>query len=114
MTDTFTYTRDNYIIKAYGREYELPVRTTAFCDSLDAADREIAAAAGKKSADVISAVKKGIDVFIGEGEAEKLFPADADTDTDEIFAFYDFLKKKSLDNLRTYTAKYAPSAVIRR
>ena len=121
--NTFTYERRAPKIKAYGKEFELPVRNGEFCDSLDAIDRTIADAAKAKITDprikteeLISTLRRGVALFIGEKDAEEIFPSEGQNeniDIDEITLFYRFLKDASLRNLAEYTKKYAPS-VLRR
>ncbi|MGN1417202.1 MAG: hypothetical protein ACI4XF_10175 [Oscillospiraceae bacterium] len=112
VMNTFNYKRAAVKITAYGKEYELPVRTTEFCDKQDKADRKIADTSGNRtSADVVAAIKEGIAIFIGADEVERIFPAEKvkELDIDEITVFYNYLKDRSLQNLVDYTKKYAPN-----
>ena len=112
VMNTFNYKRAAVKITAYGKEYELPVRTTEFCDKQDAADRKIADTSGNRtSADVVADIKEGIALFIGADEVERIFPAEKvnELDIDEITVFYNYLKEQSLRNLVDYTRKYAPN-----
>lgn len=112
VMNSFNYNRAAVKITAYGKEYELPVRTTEFCDKQDAADRKISDTSVKRtSAEVVSAIKDGIALFIGADETERIFPAEkiGETDVDEVTVFYNFLKEQSLRNFLDYTKKYAPS-----
>ena len=76
------------ILKAYGEEYEIPVKTAEFSERLDAVMEAI------MDTSVISGtvreIKKGIGLFIGEDEAERIFPDEAfgQIDTDEILCFW--------------------------
>lgn len=115
---SFTYTRENTKVKLYDKEYELPVRTSAFCDRQDAVDRELAdTSAIKTSVNVVETLRRGIALFIGDDEAERLFPTEGQNeniDIDEIMSCYNFLKHESLNNLKEHNARYAPKANIRR
>ena len=112
--NTFTYERKIPKINAYGKEYELPVRTGAFCDRQDEIDRSLAdTSVPRTTAEIIDLVIKGIALFIGEKAAEEIFPKEGRNekiDVDEITVFYRFLKDASLRNLAEYTKKYAPTA----
>ena len=111
--NTFTYERKAPKINAYGREFELPVRTGAFCDRQDEIDRALAdTSVPRTTTEIIDLIIKGIALFIGEKSAEEIFPKENrndNIDIDEITVFYKFLKEASLRNLAEYTKKYAPS-----
>ena len=115
---TFTYARANTKVKLYDKEYELPVRTSAFCDRQDVIDREIADTSNiKVTADLVNILRRGIALFIGSDEAERLFPTEGqeeNIDIDEIMSCYTFLKHESLSNLKAHNEKYAPRSIIRR
>jgi hypothetical protein len=114
VNNSFEYKRNAIKITAYGREYELPVRTTSFCDKQDEIDRELVDVSKQRtSAEVADILRRGVDLFLGEGEGERIFPAADDIDVDEIRVFYDYLRTKSLDNLIEYTQKYAPRQIRR-
>lgn len=112
--NSFSYERKAPKISAYGKEYELPVRTGEFCDRQDEIDRTIADTSKfRSSEDIINIVRDGIALFIGAGEAERIFPKEGQNeniDIDEITVFYRFLKDASLRNLAEYTKKYNPAA----
>lgn len=109
--NVFKYERLPVIVTAYGKDHELPVRTTAFCDRQDDIDRRIADTSKvRTSAEVTALLREGVALFIGAEETERIFP-EAETemlDVDEITLFYGYLKNQSLKNLREYTQKYAP------
>ncbi len=112
----FNYVRKAHKVKIYGNEYEMPVRTAAFCDKQDEIDREMMDGKIKNTSDFMAIIRKGIDLFIGSGETEKIFPVEneSEIDVDEMTACYNFLKYESLANLREHTQKYAPRNIIRR
>ncbi len=115
---TFTYARTNTKVKLYDKEYELPVRTSAFCDRQDVIDRELADTSNiKVTADLVNILRRGVALFIGADEAERLYPTEGqeeNIDIDEIMSCYNFLKHESLNNLKEHNEKYAPRSIIRR
>lgn len=115
---TFTYARTNTKVKLYDKEYELPVRTSAFCDRQDVIDRELADTSNiKVTADLVNILRRGVALFIGADEAERLYPTEGqeeDIDIDEIMSCYNFLKHESLNNLKEHNEKYAPRSIVRR
>ena len=116
ILNSFTYKRAAVKVSAYGKEYELPVRTTEFCDKQDAIDRKIMDTSKQRtSAEVVECFREGVALFIGAEEAERIFPKaqTGDIDIDEITVFYSFLKDRSLQNLIEYTKKYSPNKIRR-
>lgn len=112
VMNNFNYKRAAVKITAYGKEYELPVRTTEFCDKQDAVDRDISdTSKPRTSAEIAEALRNGVALFIGEEETERIFPKEKipEMDIDEITAFYNFLKDRSLQNFYDYTRKYSPA-----
>lgn len=110
----FRYERRNTKINAYGKDYELPVRTGEFCDRQDEIDRRIADMSKFRSTgEIIDLIKEGIALYIGAEETERIFPNENrdGIDVDEITVFYKFLKDASLRNLAEYSKKYAPSGL---
>lgn len=108
---TFTYKRHAPKINAYGKEFELPVRNGDFCDRLDAVDITLAETTRRPTEEIINTLRRGIALFIGEKDAEEIFPTEGQNeniDIDEITLFYRFLKDASLRNLAEYTKKYLP------
>lgn len=112
--NSFSYERAMYKISAYGKEYELPVRTTEFCDKQDNIDRELSDLSVKKtSSDIVKILKEGIDIFLGAGESNKLYPDENAVDIDELTAFYNFLKVASTANLKAHIEKYKSNYNVR-
>lgn len=104
----FEYNRPKTTVEAYGTTYEIPPKTAAVVDGVDAARKAIAASASKPAAEQIKAVKQGIAVFIGEEETERLFPADSDIDTDEISEFWLLLNHLSNEHTNKIIERYSP------
>lgn len=116
VINSFNYQRAAVKITAYGKEYELPVRTTSFCDKQDAIDRKIMdTSKPRSSADVAECFREGVALFIGDEETERIFPKAeiGNMDIDEITVFYNFLKDRSLQNFLEYSKKYSPSRIKR-
>ena len=76
------------ILKAYGGEYELPVKTAEFSERLDAVMEAILNTS--VISETVREIKNGIALFIGEDEAERIFPDEnfRQIDTDEILCFW--------------------------
>ena len=104
----FTYTRQPRKLKAYGKEFEIPVKTVDFADKLDEITSNTAKAA--KSSDSIKEIRKGIVLFIGEEETEKIFPTEklGDIDVDEIIGFWTALKFEQNKAGKEILARYQP------
>lgn len=112
VMNAFEYKRAAVKITAYGKDYELPVRTTEFCDKQDSIDRDFADTTKMRtSVEIAETLRKGIALFLGDDETERIFPIDKiqELDIDEITVFYNFLKDKSLQNFYDYTKKYSPA-----
>ena len=106
----FIYDKKPRIVEAYGKTFEIPPKTADIIDRLNEASAAIGAA--KTSVDIVRATKKGVSVFIGEEETERIFPEKDEAsaiDTDELSAFWLFLKNESqkatMDVIRRYTNK---------
>lgn len=110
----FKYERTPRVLKAYGSEYTIPVRTVEFEGKLEQANKAISATS--TASDTITAIREGISLFIGDEETERIFPK-ADimkTDVDEVLAFWQALNlelKLAQDEL---LAKYRPAPTVRR
>ena len=104
----FTYTRKPRTLKAYGKEFEIPVKTVDFADKLDEINSNVAKAA--KSSDSIKEIRRGIVLFIGEEETENIFPAGklGDIDVDEIIGFWTALKFEQNKAGKELLERYQP------
>ncbi len=104
----FTYTRKPRTLKAYGKEFEIPVKTVDFADKLDEITSNIAKTA--MSSDTVKEIRKGIALFIGEEETENIFPAEklGDIDIDEIIGFWTALKFEQNKTGKELLARYQP------
>ena len=110
----FTYVRQQRTLKAYGKEYPIPVRTVEFADKLEAVSKEMGQTT--TTADTITKIREGIMLFIGAEETDRLFPADKlqEIDVDEIMAFWQALNFELQRNQQELIAKYRPAPNIRK
>lgn len=110
----FKYERVSRVLKAYGTEFTIPVRTVEFEGKLEQANKAISATS--TASDTITAIREGISLFIGDEETERIFPKGKlmETDVDEVLAFWQALNyelKLAQDEL---LAKYRPAPTVRR
>ncbi|MBQ5333353.1 MAG: hypothetical protein J6K92_08860 [Oscillospiraceae bacterium] len=107
----FEYKRPNDLkLEAYGKTYEIPPKTAYLVDEIDKINVRIGVE-GSTAADQIKAVRDGIALFIGEEEAERIFPRETlvtDLNTDEITAFWFCLNECSNRETEAVMKRYAP------
>lgn len=110
----FSYTRQPRTLKAYGEEFEIPVKTVELGDKLDAIGAELADA--KNTSEVVTVTIKGIALFIGKEAAEKIFPAEKfkELDVDEVIEFWSALNFELNRAQNERLARYAAAKAIRR
>lgn len=110
----FTYCRTPRVLKAYGQEFNIPVRTVEFDEKLNAVGAAIAET--NTTSDTVKEMLKGIALFIGKEETEKIFPADKidELDVDEILAFWQALNYELKQAQNELLSKYRPAPNIRR
>lgn len=110
----FTYSRTPRVLKAYGSEYTIPVRTVEFDEKLTQAAKTISETA--TTSETVSAIREGISLFIGEEEVERIFPKDKlmELDVDEILSFWQALNFEMKQVQDELLSKYRPSATVRR
>ena len=111
----FSYAKKPRTIKAYGQEYELPVKTIDFSDKLAAAADAIVKNSGGGAKEVVKNIKSGIALFIGEEEAERIFPEKnfGEIDIDEILGFFMALNFEMNRSQNDLIARYSASRAIR-
>ena len=109
----YSYSRKYGTIKAYGQEYQLPVRTIEFSDKLAAAAEAISKPSDVR--ELVEKIKNGIGLFIGEAEAERIFPAEklGEVDIDEILGFWMALNFELGRSQNELIARYAAAKAIR-
>ena len=112
----FTYCRTPRVLKAYGSEYTIPVRTVEFDEKLTQAAKTISETATMSTSETVSAIREGIALFIGAEETERIFPKDKlmETDVDEILSFWQALNYEMKQAQDELLSKYRPSAAVRR
>lgn len=110
----FTYCRTPRVLKAYGSEYTIPVRTVEFDDKLNQATKVISETT--TTPETVVAICGGISLFIGAEEVERIFPKDKimELDVDEILGFWQALNFELKRNQNELMEKYRPAPVIRR
>lgn len=112
----FTYSRTPRVLKAYDREYTIPVRTVEFEEKLKQAANTISETAAASTSDTVLAIRDGLSIFIGADEVERIFPKDKlmEIDVDEILSFWQALNYEMTQAQNELLAKYRPAPSIRR
>lgn len=107
----FEYKRPaDLTIEAYGKKFIIPPKTAALVDGV----MQITARSGAKgatAAEQANALRDGIALFIGEKDAEEIFPRAVITETvnlDEMSAFWFCLNEMSNKETEAVIAKYKP------
>ena len=110
----FTYSRTPRVLKAYGSEYTIPVRTVEFDEKLTQAAKTISETA--TTSETVSAIREGISLFIGEDEVERIFPKDKlmELDVDEVLSFWQALNYELREAQNDLLSKYRPAPNIRK
>lgn len=108
----FAYLREGRTAEAYGNTYEIPTRTVAFSNRMAEAEKKINGA--KNALEQVAELKKGIDLIIGEGEAEKIFTDPENVDLDEIYSFWVFLRCETVKATTDAVKKYSVNPDIRK
>ena len=110
----FTYCRTPRVLKAYGKEYTIPVRTVEFEEQLNSVTKNIAETTA--TADTVCGIRESIALFIGADEVERIFPKEklSELDVDEILAFWQALNYELKAAQNDLLAKYRPAPTIRR
>ena len=107
----FEYKRpSDLMLEAYGKTYEIPTKTAYLIDEVNKIDDRIKAE-GSTVADQIKAVRDGIALFIGEEEAERIFPRETlltAVNSDELTAFWFCLNEFSNRETEAVMKRYAP------
>lgn len=109
----FEYKREEYILEAYGKEYPIPTKTAVLVDGINGINKELTNC--KNTAEIVVVTIKGIALFIGENEAERIFPAEKinEIDTDELSAFWLALNAEANKATNKVVEKYSPKSIIR-
>lgn len=110
----FTYSRTPRVLKAYDKEYTIPVRTVEFDEKLTQAAKTISETA--TTSETVSAIREGISLFIGEDEVERIFPKEKlmELDVDEVLSFWQALNYELREAQNDLLSKYRPAPNIRK
>lgn len=110
----YSCVRKPKIVEAYGKEYQIPVKTTEFSQQWESVIKSIAKTT--EISDTVKELKNGIALFIGEDEAERIFPADSfdKTNIKEIIDFWTLLNYELAVSQQKMLDEYTVSEVIRR
>lgn len=110
----FEYERKNVTLEAYGKDFPIPTKTAALVDGVNGVTKRLEKC--KSTLEAVDVLRGGIALFIGEDEAERLFPSEnsADIDTDEITAFWWALNSASNEATKEIIERYSPNPVIRK
>lgn len=106
----FEYIRSAPVIEAYGKQFTIPTKTAVLVDGVIDMEKKLSAC--KNTVEVVQVTKKGIALFIGEEETNRIFDKpDDQIDTDELSAFWLALNEESNRATREIVAKYSPKPI---
>ena len=110
----FRYVRTPRTLKAYDKEFVIPVRTVEFEERLEQAGRTLSEC--KTATETAQALREGISLFIGEEETERIFPKEKlmEIDVDELLGFWQALNFELKLAQEEQLSKYRPTPTIRR
>jgi len=110
----FEYERKNITLEAYGKEYPIPTKTAVLVDGINDVTKRLEKC--KSANEVVDVMRCGIALFIGNEEAEKLFPQDGydSIDTDEMTAFWWALNNACNEATKEIIERYSPNPIIRK
>lgn len=114
MSYKFDYVPEEVSVEAYGKKYVMPAKTMNLAKAMREIFEEIDEYASDPEKRVIS-YKRGIALFIGAEETERLFPAEkeGETDMNELLEFFMSLNAGSSRATQAILNKYAPNGEIR-
>lgn len=110
----FRYVRTPRMLKAYDKEFAIPVRTVEFEERLEQAGKALSEC--KTATETAQALREGISLFVGEEETERIFPKEKlmEIDVDELLGFWQALNYELKLAQEEQLAKYRPAPTIRR
>lgn len=110
----FRYVRTPRTLKAYDKEFAIPVRTVEFEEKLEQAGKTLSEC--KTASETAQALREGVSLFIGEEETERIFPKEKlmEIDVDELLGFWQALNFELKLAQEEQLAKYRPAPTIRR
>lgn len=110
----FRYVRTPRTLKAYDKEFTIPVRTVEFEERLEQAGKALSEC--RVASETAQALREGISLFVGEEETERIFPKAElmSIDVDELLGFWQALNFELKLAQEEQLAKYRPTPTIRR
>lgn len=106
----FDYVKNPTIIEAYGKQYPIPTKTAVLVDGVLEVQKKLGEC--KNTVEVVQTTKRGVALFIGEEETNRIFSApDDQIDTDELSAFWLMLNEESNRATRAVVEKYSPKPI---
>lgn len=110
----FRYVRTPRTLKAYDKEFAIPVRTVEFEEKLEQACKALSEC--RAASETAQALREGVALFVGEEETERIFPKEKlmEFDVDELLGFWQALNYELKLAQEEQLAKYRPASNIRR
>ena len=110
----FRYVRTPRTLKAYDKEFAIPVRTVEFEEKLEQAGKTLSEC--KTATETAQALREGVAFFIGEEDTELIFPKAElmSIDVDELLGFWQALNFELKLAQEEQLSKYRPTPTIRR
>ncbi len=110
----FRYVRTPRTLKAYDKEFAIPVRTVEFEEKLEQAGKALSEC--KTASETAQALREGISLFVGEEDTERIFPKEKlmEIDVDELLGFWQALNFELKLAQEEQLSKYRPASNIRR
>ena len=110
----FHYVRTPRTLKAYDKEFAIPVRTVEFEERLEQAGKTLSEC--RVASETAQALREGISLFVGEEETERIFPKEKlmEIDIDELLGFWQALNFELKLAQEEQLSKYRPASNIRR
>lgn len=110
----FRYVRTPRMLKAYDKEFVIPVRTVEFEERLEQAGKTLSEC--KTASETAQALREGVALFIGEEDTERIFSKEKlmEIDVDELLGFWQALNYELKLAQEEQLSKYRPASNIRR
>ena len=110
----FRYVRTPRTLKAYDKEFAIPVRTVEFEEKLEQAGKTLSEC--RTASETAQALREGVSLFIGEEDTECIFPKAElmSIDVDELLGFWQALNYELKLAQEEQLSKYRPASNIRR
>lgn len=110
----FRYVRTPRMLKAYDKEFAIPIRTVEFEEKLEQAGKTLSEC--RTASETAQALREGVSLFIGEEETERIFPKEKlmEIDVDELLGFWQALNFELKLAQEEQLSKYRPASNIRR